>query len=82
MDGTGEFCEARCLVHGIASGEGDVGKGIGYDDLHELRRGHLATTVEGPRLGVMAAWTLMTATRTIDGGPEARTIHHRIFKYV
>ena len=27
----------------------------------------------------MAALTLMAATSTIDGGPEARTIHHRIF---
>ena len=26
----------------------------------------------------MAARTLMTAPSTIDGGPETRTIHHRI----
>ena len=26
----------------------------------------------------MTAWALMTAASAVDGGPEARTVHHRI----
>ena len=27
----------------------------------------------------MTAWALVVTTSAIDGGPESRTVHHRIF---
>ena len=80
--GTGELSKTCSLIHGIATRESDVGKRVGHDNLHNLGGGHLMATAEVPRLGVMTAGALMAATRTIDGGPESRTIHHCIFKYI
>ena len=82
MDGSCQLGKGIALVHGIATREGDVGIGIGLDDAHQLLRAHLASALKVPRLGIMATRTLMTAPRTIDGGPEPRTIHHRIFNNI
>ena len=79
MDGACQIGEARCLIHRVATREGDVGKGIVDDDLQQLLCRHLAPLVELPRLGVMTAWALVVTTSAIDGGPESRTVHHRIF---
>ena len=49
------------------------------DNLHQLLSGHLLALVEGPRLGIMTPLTRMSAPRTIDGCPETRPIHHRVF---
>ena len=82
MDGTGQFGKACRLIHGITTGESDIGKGVGNNDLHQLGGGHLPTPVEIPRLGVVTALAPMATTGTIDGGPESRTIHHCILDHV
>ena len=79
MDGACQIGETRCLIHRVATREGDVGKGVVDDDLQQLLRRHLAPLVELPRLGIMTAWALVVTTSAIDGGPESRTVHHRIF---
>ena len=78
VDGPGKFGETLCLLHRVASGEGDIGEGVGHDDTHQLCCRHLVPAVEVPRLGIMAARTLMPTPSAIDGGPEPRTVHHRI----
>ena len=79
MDGTCQIRKAVALIHGVATRKGDVGVWIGFDDLHQLLRRHLTAALGVPRLGVMAARTLVTAACTINGGPETRTVHHCIF---
>ena len=78
MDGSRQLSKALRLVHRITSREGDVGIGVGLDDAHDIIRRHRMTTLKVPRLRIMTTLALVTAASTVDGGPEARTIHHRI----
>jgi len=79
MDSPCQLDEALGLVHRVAAAEGHALRvGVGLDDTHHLVSRHRLSTVEVPRLRIMTACTLMPAACTIDGGPEARTIHHRI----
>ena len=79
VDGLCQIRKAVALIHGVATRKGDVGVWIGLDDLHQLLRRHLTAALGIPRLGIMAARTLVTAACTINGGPETRTVHHSIF---
>ena len=66
------------LEHRVAAREGDVGEGVAHDFLHQLvGRGHRAVA-DVPRLRIMAARTMVGASRTINGCAEARTVYHRI----
>ena len=74
-----QLSKAGSLIHRVAARERDVGKRVGHDDTHQLGRRHLMPAIEVPRLRIMASRALVTTASTIDGGPESRTIHHRIF---
>ena len=75
LDGRGQFGEALGLLHGIASGESDVGKGVGLYDAHDLLNAHLVASIPGPRLWVVAFCTVVCAACAIDAGAEARPVH-------
>jgi len=77
-DGARQLGKALCLEHRVAAREGDVGEGVAHDFLHQLvGRGHRAVA-DVPRLRIMAARTMVGASRTINGCAEARTVYHRI----
>jgi hypothetical protein len=82
VDGPGQIRKAVTLLHRIAPREGHIGIRVSLNNLHQLLRGHLPTAFWIPRLGIMTARALVSAPRTIDGGPESRTIHHRIFYHI
>ncbi len=72
-DGARQLGKALCLKHRVAAREGDVGEGVAHDFLHQLvGRGHRAVA-DVPRLRIMAARTMVGASRTINGCAEART---------
>src|SRR5574344_109052 len=77
-----QFSKAFRLKHWVAAREGYIGKGVCLDRLHDFFRAHHAALADVPRLRVVTAWTCVGASGTIDGSPEARTIHHCVFYYV
>ncbi len=77
-DGLRQFEKALGLKHRVATGEGDIGKGIGQDFDHNLLRRHLMTIANVPRLRVMAALTAVGTTGTVDGSPESRPVYHGV----
>ena len=78
-DGQCQFGKTLRLIHGVATGKGDIGIGVGLNDAHYLFGGHGVAPAEIPRLWVMTARTGMATSGTIDRGPETRTIYHCIF---
>ena len=82
LDGRGQFGEALGLLHGVAAGEGDVGKGVGLYDAQQLVNAHIMASIAGPRLWVVAFCTVVCAACAVDAGAEARSIYSGIFHYV
>ena len=77
-DSTGQLGEALGLVHGVATGEGDVGVGVGLDDAHDFVGGHSMTSLEVPRLRIVTARTLMSTARAIDGRTKPWAVDHGV----
>ena len=76
LNGLRQLTEALSLKHRIAAREGYVSKWITLYLGHDLRRRHLTPLLDVPRLRVMTTRTGVRTPRTIDGGPESRTVHH------
>ena len=79
-DAPGQFGEGFCLIERVAAGEGDVGKGIPFDFLHQVVHAAFLSTPEVPRLGVVAPGAMMAASRTVDTGAETRAIDGCVVK--
>ena len=79
LDSACQLGKSFRLIHRIAARKGDIGIGVGLDDAHNVVGRHAVSALKVPRLGIVTARTLVTAACTVDGGPEARTVNHRVF---
>lgn len=71
----GQGCECFCLIEGITSGEGDIGKGVRQDFLQYVFHGSGLSGLKRPALRVVASWTVVGTTGTVDGGAKARSVY-------
>ena len=78
VNGLCQFSKTLGLIHRVATGEGDIGIGVGLYDTHHLIGGHGTSAGEIPRLRVMTPRAGMATPCTIDGGTEARSVDHRV----
>lgn len=73
-----KFGTSFCLKQWVASGEGNMGKGIVDDDAHQVVNREFLSTILIPRLGIVAPGAMVAASRQIDACAEARAIHRGI----
>lgn len=71
LDAAGQRGECFDLEEGVAASEGDVGKGVARDVLHEGVEGHFVTCIWVPRLGIVAPRAVVLASCAVDAGAKA-----------
>ena len=78
-DCAGEFGKSFGLEHRVAAAESNIGKRVGEDNVENFGNRGRCAGINVPRLRVVASGTMIGTAGGIDGGPETRTVHRRIF---
>ena len=71
----GKFGASFCLKQWVASGQGNMGKGIVDDDAHQVVNREFLSSILIPRLGIVAPGAMVAASRQIDARAETGAVH-------
>ena len=82
LDPAGKFGTRRHLEQRVTPREGDMGKGVTYDNTHQFVHRNLLSPILIPRLRIVASWAMMATSRQIDARTETRAIHRGIFQNI